>query len=215
MRIINVMAASLDGKIAGHHLESDRERRDYGFTNKSDQDFVRHQLTTADAVVTGANSLRASQAAWQVLNRKGRFATWVVLTRAGLDSDLRFWTQVEVDKWIVTPDPNLVIPTGSKNRLIVTPQLDNPAISIAKHLKDAGFERVLLFGGGHVNRMFYEAGLVDELCLTLCPLMLGTPGASTLLAPPLSRPVFFRLESSHKNGDLLFLNYTVNKVPQT
>lgn len=215
MRIINVMAASLDGKIAGHHLESDRERRDYGFTNKADQDFVRHQLTMADAVVTGADSLRASQGAWQVLNHKGRFATWVVLTRAGLDPSLRFWAQGEVDKWIVTPNPDLTIPVAPKNRLIVAPQSDNPAILVAKHLEDAGFERVLLFGGGHVNRMFYDAGLVDELCLTLCPLMLGSSDASSLVTPTLSRPVFFRLESSNKNGDLLFLNYSVHKVPRT
>ncbi len=211
MRIINVMAASLDGKIAGHSLESDRERRAYGFTNQADQDFVRHQLTTADAVVTGANSLRASQGAWQIQNQKGRFPTWVVLTRSGLDPALRFWGQDGVDKWIVTPDPHLSIPVAPNNRLIVTPPADNPAPFIAKQLKDAGFERVLLFGGGGVNRLFYEAGLVDELMLTLCPLMLGTPNASNLLLPPLTRPVFFRLESSNQNENLVFLHYTVHK----
>jgi riboflavin biosynthesis pyrimidine reductase len=120
-----------------------------------------------------------------------------------------------VDKWIVTPNPDLTIPVAPKNRLIVAPQSDNPAILVAKHLEDAGFERVLLFGGGHVNRMFYDAGLVDELCLTLCPLMLGSSDASSLVTPTLSRPVFFRLESSNKNGDLLFLNYSVHKVPRT
>ena len=211
MRIINVMAASLDGKIAGHSLESDRERRDYGFTNKADQEFVRHQLTTADAVVTGANSLRASQGAWQVPNQKGRCATWVVLTRAGLDPSLRFWGQSEVPKWIVTPAPDLVIPADPANRLIVIPPTENPAPLIAKELKDAGYEKILLFGGGHVNRLFYEAGLVDELFLTLCPLMLGTPAASSLLAPPLSKATHFRLVSSNNVGDLVFLNYTVNK----
>ncbi len=213
MRIINVMAASLDGKIAGHSLESDRERREYGFTNKADQEFVRHQLTTADAVVTGANSLRASHGAWQVPNLKGRFATWVVLTRSGLDHSLRFWKQDEVDKWIVTPDAGMKIPDGPRNRLLVSPAQGNPAPFIAKQLKDAGYQKVLLFGGGDVNRLFYEAGLVDELCLTLCPLMLGTPEASNLLTPPLSRPVHFRLESSNRDGDLLFLNYTVHKLP--
>lgn len=212
MRIINVMAASLDGKIAGHSLESDRERRDYGFTNKADQEFVRHQLTTADAVVTGANSLRASQGAWQVPNHKGRCATWVVLTRTGLDPSLRFWGQSEVAKWIVTPSPDLVIPADPANRLIVIPPTENPAPLIAKELKDAGYEKILLFGGGHVNRLFYEAGLVDELFLTLCPLMLGTPAASSLLAPPLSKATHFRLVSSNSVGDLVFLNYTVNKA---
>ena len=70
MKIINVMAASLDGKIAAHSKESDGARRSYGFTNKDDQEFVRQQLLTADAVITGANSLRASGSAWEVKNSR-------------------------------------------------------------------------------------------------------------------------------------------------
>jgi 5-amino-6-(5-phosphoribosylamino)uracil reductase len=136
-----------------------------------------------------------------------------VLTRSGLDHSLRFWKQDEVDKWIVTPDASMKIPDGPRNRLLVSPAQGNPAAFVAKQLKDAGYQKVLLFGGGDVNRLFYEAGLVDELCLTLCPLMLGAPQASNLLTPPLFRPVHFRLESSKRDGDLLFLNYSVHKQP--
>ena len=34
MQIINVMGASIDGRIASHPNESDAERKRYGFTNK-------------------------------------------------------------------------------------------------------------------------------------------------------------------------------------
>lgn len=211
MRIVNVMAASLDGKIAEHALESDGARRQYGFTNKSDQEFVRLQLTTADAVITGANSLRASQAAWQVPNHDGKFATWIVLTNSGLDENLRFWSQDEVEKIIVTKNSKLVLPPSKNSRLILVPEARNIAEFLVAELKRVGLQKVLLFGGGHVNRLFYEAGLVDDLLLTLCPLMLGAPEAANLLSPPLSRPVHFLLESSNRVGDLLFLKYTVKK----
>jgi 5-amino-6-(5-phosphoribosylamino)uracil reductase len=217
MQIINVMAASLDGKIAGHSLESDKARRDYGFTNKVDQDFVRSQLQIADAVVTGANSLRASEGAWQVPNHQGRCATWIVLTSRGLDHGLRFWGQDNVEKWIVCPAGNhaaATVPSHARNvRVIEVPNGNNIPEYVAKQAEIAGYQRVLLFGGGHVNRLFYAAGLVDELRLTLCPLMLGLPDASNLLAPPLLSPVHFRLQSSNREGDLLFLTYTVQKTP--
>jgi 5-amino-6-(5-phosphoribosylamino)uracil reductase len=214
MKIVNVMASSLDGKIAGHSHESDKARRDYGFTNKTDQEFVRSQLATADAVITGANSLRASEGAWQVTNHEGRFATWIVLTTSGLDHDLRFWKQDQVEKWLVCPagSKNLTIPPWAKNaRILAAPEDENIAEYVAKQAELAGYRKTLLFGGGHVNRLFYAAGLVDELRLTLCPLMLGLPDASNLLTPPLPAPVHFRLESSNRDGDLVFLNYTVQK----
>lgn len=216
MKIVNVMAATLDGKIAGHSLESDKARRDYGFTNKVDQEFVRTQLQSADAVITGANSLRASEGAWQVPNHKGRCATWIVLTSKGLDPGLRFWTQDNVEKWLVCPagTKSVSAPLNARNvRVIEVPHGINIAEYVAKQAELAGYHNVLLFGGGHVNRLFYSAGLVDELRLTLCPMLLGLPDASNLLAPPLASPVRFRLESSNQNGDLLFLSYTVQKNP--
>ena len=78
-------------------------------------------------------------------------------------------------------------------------------------LRAAGFSTVLLFGGGEINRMFYQAGLVDELRLTICPIILARNGASNLVEPQLDTPVKFQLESSHVAGSLVFLKYTVLK----
>ncbi len=209
MQIINVMAASLDGKIALHDDESDAARRAYGFTNKDDQDFVRSMLESADAVVTGAKSLRASGAAWQVRNHKGQLPAWVVLTTRGISSSLRFWDQVDTERWLVSPQPlDMSNSQGVKNLCYGAA---DPVIFTADALRAAGFSTVLLFGGGEINRMFYQAGLVDELRLTICPIILARNGASNLVEPQLDTPVKFQLESSHVAGSLVFLKYTVLK----
>jgi len=210
LKIINVNAISLDGKIGRHPLESDALRRTYGFTNKADQEFVRSQLQNADAVITGANSLRASGGAWEVVNTKGRCATWVVMTQKGLESDLRLWSQHRVDKWIVSPQ-EISIPSESVGVKIMTYGNESPARVVVEALKQAGYERVLLFGGGYINRIFYDEGLVDEAWITLCPLVLGAPSAANFINAPLHRPVVFSLKSSQVVGDLVFLNYNVLK----
>lgn len=210
MQIINVMAASLDGKIAAHSFESDAARRSYGFTNETDKEFVRQQLTTADAVITGANSLRASGATWQVKNHNGKFATWIVLTTKGIDSSARFWSQTEVERWIVSPQPVELFSTQNVRNLVYGNQ--HPAKFVAEMAANAGFQRALLFGGGEINRLFYDANLVDELKLTICPIIIGATGASDFVAPGLSHPRHLTLQSSQPIKDLVFLTYKVQKT---
>ena len=207
MRIINVMATSLDGKIALHDDESDAARRAYGFTNKDDQEFVRSMLESADAVITGAKSLRASGGAWQVRNHKGKLPAWIVLTTRGIDESLKFWDQTDTERWLVSPTPlPFSHPRGVRN--LCYGDLD-PVEFTVDALRNAGFSTILLFGGGEINRMFYQSGLVDELRLTICPIILARSGSSSLVEPDLPSPVNFRLESSHVAGSLVFLKYTV------
>jgi riboflavin biosynthesis pyrimidine reductase len=47
-------------------------------------------------------------------------------------------------------------------------------------LAQRGFRRVVVEGGGEVNYSFLEAGLVDEIRVTLCPFLLGGASAPTL-----------------------------------
>lgn len=210
MKIVNVMAASLDGKIAAHSLESDGARRDYGFTNEDDKAYVRHQLETADAVITGANSLRASGATWQVRNHKKKFATWVVMTTKGISADLPFWQQTEVERWIVSPDK---VPLHSETNVrAVLCGTKNPAQVVYESLAAAGCERVLLFGGGQINRLFYQSNLVDELRLTICPIIIAGNHAPDFVDRGLTSPKHLTLLSSQPSKDLVFLTYKVQKT---
>jgi len=210
MKLINVMAASLDGKIAAHTLESDSARRDYGFTNEDDKAYVRQQLETADAVITGANSLRASGATWQVRNHRGRFATWVVMTTKGISADLPFWNQNQVERWIVAPT-SVPMHSNENTRAIICGETD-PARVAYVALVAAGYERVLLFGGGQINRLFYQSDLVDELRLTICPIIIAGNDAPDFVDRGLPSPKHLTLLSSQPSKDLVFLTYKVQKT---
>jgi 2,5-diamino-6-(ribosylamino)-4(3H)-pyrimidinone 5'-phosphate reductase len=70
---------------------------------------------------------------------------------------------------------------------------------------------LLCEGGGELNAALFAAGLVDELHLTLCPLIFGGRTAPTLADGPgvkhLSAAARLRLKSMKHDGDRLFLIY--------
>lgn len=208
--ITNVMAISLDGMIGKHALESDVERRAYDFTNLDDREFVREQLETADAVITGANSLRASGSTWMVLNDRGVYPAWIVFTTRGLDEGLEFWKQRDVRRVLVSPVPvqsDLCAAHGVENWIITEKKLSE----LVTRLEAEGLKRVLLFGGGAINKMFYEHGLVDFAKITLCPLIIAGVESPRFVNLGLTHMTHLTAISSVLKGDLVFLTYKVKK----
>ena len=208
--VTNVMAISLDGMIGKHALESDVERRAYDFTNMDDRDFVREQLEQADAVITGANSLRASGSTWQVRNDRGINPAWIVFTTKGLDEGLAFWSQTDVKRVLVSPFPiqeSLCSASGVINWVIP----EERTADIIQKLEAENLRRVLLFGGGAINKLFYEHGLVDFAKITLCPLLIGGVNSPRFVDLGLTRPTHFTAISSLLRGDLVFLSYKVKR----
>ena len=71
--------------------------------------------------------------------------------------------------------------------------------------------RLLCEGGGEVNGALFQAGLVNEIHITLCPIMLGGRRAPTLAdgvgVTKLPDAARFRLASMKRNGSALFLVY--------
>jgi len=204
------MAASLDGRIASQPGESDQTRRSLGFTNADDREHLRGLLVEADAVIVGASSLVASGGAWELTNDRGVLPLWAVLTNSGLPADTRFLQQERVPRWLVSKAP---LPGFKSSPTLKNLVYDDapPASVLAAALATTGAERVLLFGGGEVNRVFYQEGLVDELILTLCPLLVGSEAAIPLVKPPLLNAVRFTLLASQVKGNLVFLTYKVQK----
>jgi riboflavin-specific deaminase-like protein len=72
-------------------------------------------------------------------------------------------------------------------------------------------KRLLCEGGGEVNGALFQAGLVDEVCITLCPIVLGGRNAPTLAdgdgVARLIDAARFRLVSMKRTGPRLFLVY--------
>jgi 5-amino-6-(5-phosphoribosylamino)uracil reductase len=210
MKITNVMAVSLDGRIASHPGEKDSERRALGFTNDDDRAHIEALVKKCDAVIVGASSIKASGGAFEVSNDRGVFPTWVVMTRSGLPADARFMRQDKLPRLLVSERPLPGVKAGPTLRNVVATKESVPR-TIVRELAAANLDRVILFGGSEVNRAFYEENLVDEVILTVCPLIIASADAVPLVAPGLSRPVSLSLTSSQPRGNLVFLTYTVHK----
>jgi 5-amino-6-(5-phosphoribosylamino)uracil reductase len=212
MKIVNVMATSVDGAIASCPGELDQERKKFGFQSDADHKHVIAQLSDADAVITGAESVRASSGALVAPNSNGRLPIWAILTNSGFADDAAIYQQDELEKWLISQE-QLVLPE-LPNLVNLNYQEENPATYIVDRLKAKKCEKVLLFGGSTINRMFYEAGLVDELILTICPVIFASKQAVPLVEPELGSPVQLSLQTSHLTENLVFLKYTVNPNTQ-
>jgi len=70
-------------------------------------------------------------------------------------------------------------------------------------------KRLLCEGGGELNDALLRSDLVDELHLTICPLVLGGRRAPTIADgigfPKLANTAQFELQSAKRHGDELFL----------
>jgi 5-amino-6-(5-phosphoribosylamino)uracil reductase len=177
------MAMSADGKLADYTRSAGR------FGTKPDQDHLEVQVAAADAVLFGAGTLRAYGTTMSVQDpqlqadraQRGQPAQpiQIVCSASGdLDPKCHYFSQ-PIPRWLLTTN------AGAKDW--ATPQFDRVwavgatidwAIVMAG-LSEAGISKLALLGGGKIVGSFLEAGLIDELWLTICPLMLGGATAPT------------------------------------
>jgi riboflavin-specific deaminase-like protein len=85
----------------------------------------------------------------------------------------------------------------------------DPATALAA-LRDRGHRRVLVEGGPTLNAAWLAAGVVDELCLTIAPLLLGEGGPR--LAGDLADRVELDLDGVLAQGGELLLRYHVKRA---
>lgn len=214
--IINVNACSVNGYISSGLLESDEERSKYGLTCDADQKRVLELLKTACAVITGSTSLKAAKNTWQVQNLNGTLVEWFVFTNSGLPEDLPFWEE-KGPRTLVTnaqyglTDQQVAFATAKGVRVFKYEK--NPALELFVHLKKQSFKTTLLFGGGKINQLFFDAGLVSRIELTLSPVILASSKATPYIEPVLKDIWKLRLVTSQVHGDHVFLTYDVLAKP--
>lgn len=86
------------------------------------------------------------------------------------------------------------------------PELDLPAA--LRRLAEAGIASLLCEGGPTLNAALLRAGVVDELCLTVAPLLLGEDGGRRIMdAAPVAAPVKLALAHVLEDEGHLFLRY--------
>lgn len=86
----------------------------------------------------------------------------------------------------------------------------NDSISQAKNIKQLPGKDIWLFGGAALTDAFMKAGLVDELWLSVHPILLG--GGKRLFTDSLDRTALRLLESKTYETGLVSLKYQIEKA---
>ena len=211
-------AMSLDGKISTEH------RDPVLFTSKIDRGLMDEIRADVDAVLIGAGTLRAEEPPVRIRSARRRderartgkspHPVSVILSRTMLlPVEGRYWKDDQVERIIATtnqaPDER-ILPFKDKAEVIRSGRHAVDLGELCRLLYDRGISRLLVEGGGEVNMAFWEAGLVDEVYLTLCPVVIGgrnAPTAADGTGFTLDSIRKLRLIESRRVGQELFLRY--------
>jgi 5-amino-6-(5-phosphoribosylamino)uracil reductase len=203
-------AASLDGYID--------DATDHRLLLSNDEDFDRVDEVRAsvDAILVGANTIRADNPRLLVRTderRARRVAAGqpsspvkVTITSTGnLDPPAAFFTAGDVEKLVYSPLP-LNLPAT------VIPATDLP--SVLSDLAARGINRLLVEGGTTMHTQFLTAGLADELHLMIAPFFVGDSAAPRFVAPgnfPQDSAHRLNLTEVRPIGDVVLLRYLLER----
>ena len=203
-----MLAVSLDGRLAPPAGGAAR------FGGAGDRRVLEEALAWADGALVGAEPLRRhgstclihAQDLLEQRHSRGRPPQphALVLSRTGVvPPQLPFWRQ-PLQRWWLRPGAPLPEQAGDgfDRQLVFASWL-----GLRQQLASLGLARLVLLGGANLASQWLAAGLVDELQLTLCPLLLG--GAHTWCLPDVRiDPDRWRLlEQRSLGGDELLLRY--------
>src|SRR5690625_3690506 len=183
-------AASIDGYID--------DTSDTRLLLSNDEDFDRVDAVRAscDAILVGANTIRADNPRLLVRSqerRDTRIANGqpesplkVTVTRDGdLDPDARFFTTGTVDKLVYTETPGLTQAQDKLSDVATIVDAGHP-LDLDRLLADLatrGVQRLMVEGGSHMHTLFLTSDAADELHLVIAPFFVGDPDAPRFVNP--------------------------------
>lgn len=187
LHITVVLAMSADGKIA------DISRSAARFGSISDKAHLETQIAARDAVLFGAGTLRAYGTTLTVShpdllqhrkdNGKPPQPIHIVISNSGkFNPDLRFFQQ-PVERWLISTATGAMFwqsrPEFKRILIFETPSCSVDICAALQHLTILGIAQLGVLGGGKLVANLLELNLIDEMWLTVCPLILGGEDAPT------------------------------------
>jgi riboflavin biosynthesis pyrimidine reductase len=208
-RVVAAMIASADGRAA-------LGERSVGLGNPADRALLRELRTGVDAILVGSSTLRAERYA-NLLDDDQRLARGA----AGLDEQPLVVTvsrdgDVPVDIGLFAePSARVVVLTEAEREIegrgaqVVVRRFGAGALTLAGALgalrDEHGVEAVLCEGGPTLLRRLVGEEALDDLLLTVAPVLVGGDAPGILTGAALDPPVALRLREVLRAGDHLVL----------
>ncbi len=169
MRIIACFAATLDGRIASTRAPRDR------IGSQADLQHLLNVRNQADAILCGGETFREYPHVRR--GSQGNLPLQCLMTRS-------FHLPEQAPLFQAQPAPPILVfsPSGPPETLKgrypahidwIPTGNGHPVAPILDTLAARGVNTLLVEGGGHIMNLFLQAQAVQELYLTICPLLLG------------------------------------------
>jgi riboflavin-specific deaminase-like protein len=218
------MVASADG------LVTDPKGRAGGLAGEADRRVFRVLRALADAILVGAGTVRAEGYGPHRLTpdlaerrrsegRDGPAPIVVVSRSLDFDFEAPLFTEATARTIVLTCEASDLARRTAAARvahvLVVGDRTVELAAAVGALGSELGLDHLVCEGGPTLNAPLLAAGLVDELCLTLSPAIMGTGGPAIVEALP--APVALTLHGLYEHHSELFVRYGPRRdvVPQT
>ncbi len=216
MKVFSNTAVSLDGRI------NTREGRFTHLGSEKDHARMSKLRAQADAILVGGATFRAgphpirpnSADAAQAIEPR----PWnVVVTRSMAvpyrAHETTFVTEPQIRPLFLTCAASVPADLQAEHVAYDGPEADLPIAWILETLRKRGVQSLLIEAGGNLLFQFFAANAIDEVYLTLCPLVIAgpTPSLADGAGFGFTDMRRFRLVSCEPEGDELFLKYSAIK----
>lgn len=220
MKTTLVLAMTADGKI------SDVTKSAPSFGSKRDYAHLEQQIMMSDVVLVGSGTLNDGGTAIEtnpalIQARLDRGVSvqppQIICSRSGkLDPSLPFFSQ-SIERWLLTTTSGAVewLERTSFDRILVCETADGKDLDwavVKVKLAELAVENICFLGGAELAASLFAADFIDELWLTVCPVIYGGTTSPSPVAgvgfTPASAPKL-KLLSVEQVEQELFLHYQV------
>lgn len=235
-----ILAMTADGKI------SDFQGNPAHFSSAVDKEHLETQISLVDALLLGASTLRAygttlpitKPELLQARRQAGKplQPVHIVCSASGkIDSQLRFFSQV-IPRWLLTTNEGanrwqknqqqgfekiIIVEKGEqeipnlKSKILNLKSID--WLAAFQQFSNLGIQKLGILGGGQLVASLLESDLIDELWLTVCPLLVGgekspTPVGGRGFLLQAAKPL--ELLAVEVIGQEIFLHYRRQRLPE-